>query len=153
MGETLSEALSEPTRPVSLGFQVLLGLATAGATISLIPVLTVMIPAQAAQMNPSNAANNLAFVLTLGASAALVSNPLAGALSDRTTSRFGRRRPWLLVGTLGVSAGLALLAGSQSIFFGFNKIRKIINQYIQLTVYKIKPLLKRWNEENKILQK
>ncbi len=33
------------------------------------------------------------------------------------------------------------------------EIRKIINQYILLTVNKIKPLLKRWNEENKFLQK
>lgn len=115
MGAFSTEALSEPTRPVSLGFQVLLGLANAGAMISLIPVLTVAIPAQVTQLDPANAANNLALVLTLGAVAALVGNPLAGALSDRTTSRFGRRRPWLLTGTLGVCAGLALLALSQSI--------------------------------------
>jgi MFS family permease len=115
MGEPLSEALSEPTRPVSLGFQVLLSLANAGATISLIPVLSVLLPAQVTQLDPANAANNLAFVLSLGAVAALVSNPLTGALSDRTTSRFGRRRPWLLAGAAGVSAGLALLANSRSI--------------------------------------
>jgi MFS family permease len=111
----VSEALGEPTRRVSLGFQVLLGLANAGAVITLIPVLTVLIPAQATQIDPVHSANSLAFVLTLGASAALVSNPLAGALSDRTTSAFGRRRPWLIIGTLGASLGLALLAYSQSI--------------------------------------
>lgn len=115
MDAPVSEALSEPTRPVSLGFQVLLGLANAGATISLIPVLSVLIPAHATQIDPLHSANSLALVLTLGATAALVSNPLTGALSDRTTSRFGRRRPWLLAGTLGVCAGLALLANSRSI--------------------------------------
>ncbi len=115
MDAPFAEALSEPTHPVSLGFQVLLGLANAGATISLIPVLSVLIPAQATQIDPVNSANSLAFVLTLGATAALVSNPLTGALSDRTTSRFGRRRPWLLAGTLGVCVGLALLANSRSI--------------------------------------
>ncbi|BDI23586.1 MFS transporter [Herbiconiux sp. L3-i23] len=41
---------------------------------------------------------------------ALVAFPLAGTLSDRTTSRFGRRRPWIAVGTLIFAAGLVLLA-------------------------------------------
>jgi MFS family permease len=115
MDTTISDALGEPTKKVGLGFQVLLGLANAGAIITLIPVLTVLIPAQATQIDPLHPANSLAFVLTLGASAALIANPLAGALSDRTTSRFGRRRPWILLGTLGASVGLALLANSQSI--------------------------------------
>jgi MFS family permease len=109
------DALGEPTRRVGLGFQVLLGLANAGAVITLIPVLAVLIPAQTTQIDPLHSASSLAFVLTLGASAALIANPLAGALSDRTTSRFGRRRPWLLLGTLGASLSLGLLANSQSI--------------------------------------
>ena len=53
----------------------------------------------------------------------MVANPLAGALSDRTTSRFGRRRPWVLGGaavgalaivllpTQGTILGVALLWG------------------------------------------
>jgi len=39
----------------------------------------------------------------------LIAYPLAGALSDRTTSRFGRRRPWILIGTLIFAIGLLLL--------------------------------------------
>lgn len=115
MEPPLSEALQEPDRPVSLGFQVLLGLANAGAVITLLPVLMVLIPAQVTQIDPTNQANSLAFVLTVGAAAALVGNLFAGALSDRTTSRFGRRRPWLLLGTVGVSMGLGVLAVSASI--------------------------------------
>ena len=111
----MSEALQEPTRPVSPGFQVLLGLANAGAAMTLFPVLIVLIPAQVTQIDPINQANSLAFVLTAGAVAALVGSLLAGALSDRTTSRFGRRRPWLLLGTLGVSLGLGVLANSATI--------------------------------------
>lgn len=115
MEVTTSDALQEPTRPVSLKFQILLGLANAGAVITLMPVLTVLIPAQVTRVDPANQANSLAFVLTLGAFAALVSNPLTGALSDRTTSRFGRRRPWLLVGTIGAVMGLSLLAIGKTI--------------------------------------
>jgi Na+/melibiose symporter-like transporter len=45
---------------------------------------------------------------------AMVIQPLAGALSDRTCSRWGRRRPWILAGTLFdlvFLAGMALAAG------------------------------------------
>ncbi|MCS5723837.1 MFS transporter [Herbiconiux sp. CPCC 203407] len=40
---------------------------------------------------------------------ALLTFPLTGALSDRTTSRFGRRRPWIAGGTLLFAASLVLL--------------------------------------------
>jgi MFS family permease len=48
---------------------------------------------------------------------ALIAYPVAGALSDRTTSRFGRRRPWILGGTLLFAASLVLL-GLQSTLVG-----------------------------------
>jgi MFS family permease len=44
-----------------------------------------------------------------GALVALVSNPVFGALSDRTRSRFGRRRPWLVGGVLCGCASLAVI--------------------------------------------
>lgn len=52
----------------------------------------------------------LSLVTGLGALFAFVVNPLAGALSDRTTSRFGRRRPWLVWGVLAGAAGLLVVA-------------------------------------------
>lgn len=115
MQTVFNEALAEPDRPVRRGFQLLLAVANAGASCSLLPVVTVLIPIQATQIAPTNQASSLAWVLALGAFGALVGNPLAGALSDRTTSRFGRRRPWLLVGMLGTAVGLLLLANSPSI--------------------------------------
>jgi len=36
-------------------------------------------------------------------------NPLVGSVSDRSTSRFGKRRPYLLVGGIGTSVAFALL--------------------------------------------
>ena len=36
----------------------------------------------------------------LGLMVAMVVQPLSGALSDRTRHRLGRRRPWILLGTL-----------------------------------------------------
>jgi MFS family permease len=49
-----------------------------------------------------------ALVTTVGAVASIVATVAAGALSDRTRSRYGRRNPWLLGGSLTAAAGLAL---------------------------------------------
>jgi hypothetical protein len=43
----------------------------------------------------------LALVVGIESLVALIGNPLVGRLSDRTTSRFGMRRPWMVVGVLG----------------------------------------------------
>ncbi|MGW5867856.1 MFS transporter [Streptomyces sp. NPDC055239] len=50
----------------------------------------------------------LALVTTLGAIVAMVAQPVAGAVSDRTRSRFGRRAPWIVAGAL--TGGTALVA-------------------------------------------
>ena len=46
---------------------------------------------------------------------ALIAYPLTGALSDRTTSRYGRRRPWILAGTVVFAVALVLLGLQTSI--------------------------------------
>jgi MFS family permease len=48
---------------------------------------------------------------------AIIAYPLSGALSDRTTSRFGRRRPWILGGALAFAISLVIL-GLQTTFVG-----------------------------------
>ncbi len=48
---------------------------------------------------------------------ALIAYPLTGALSDRTTSRYGRRRPWILVGTVVFAVSLVAL-GFQATMVG-----------------------------------
>jgi MFS family permease len=47
----------------------------------------------------------------------MVGNPLFGRLSDRTTSRFGMRRPWILIGLVGGSLGILTVALAPSITF------------------------------------
>ncbi|MDR2566074.1 MAG: MFS transporter [Bifidobacteriaceae bacterium] len=51
----------------------------------------------------------LSLVTGVGAFFAFVANPIAGALSDRTTSKLGMRRPWLFGGVLGGAVGLAII--------------------------------------------
>lgn len=59
----------------------------------------------------------LTFGVVSGISAvfALVAFPLTGSLSDRTTSRYGRRRPWIVGGTALFAAGLLVLGFSDNI--------------------------------------
>jgi MFS family permease len=45
----------------------------------------------------------------------VIANPLFGALSDRTTSRFGRRVPWVVAGGLLGALALVLLAQATSV--------------------------------------
>ncbi len=56
-----------------------------------------------------------------------VSDPVVGTLSDRTTSRLGRRRPWIAAGapllalaTLALFSPPTLTAGAAAIWFGFS---------------------------------
>jgi hypothetical protein len=48
---------------------------------------------------------------------AVIAYPLTGALSDRTTSRFGRRRPWILGGAIAFAVSLVIL-GLQTTYVG-----------------------------------
>lgn len=70
-----------------------LGALTAPAVVGLPVRVAALVPAD-------ERAGTLAAVIAAGAAAAIVANPLVGFLSDRTRSRWGRRRPWMLGGAL-----------------------------------------------------
>jgi len=53
---------------------------------------------------------NLAIVATVGALAAMIAQPVAGQISDRTRTRFGRRAPWIIIGALAGALSLIGLA-------------------------------------------
>jgi len=62
-----------------------------------------------------DAPDRLALVVGVGALVSLFANPFFGRMSDRTTSRFGRRRPWMVVGLLGGTLGVLTVALAGSI--------------------------------------
>lgn len=76
---------------------------------------SVFIALQVKAIDPVGAAGGLAQVIGIGAIGALLAAPIAGALSDRTRTRFGGRVPWIVGGAV-VTAGLSLsLSSAQSI--------------------------------------
>lgn len=108
-------ALAEPTARVGARWTTLVALANLGLWMGYFGPLQVLLPNQAQAIDPAGKTTFLAVATGAGALVAVVVNPVAGALSDRTTSRFGRRRPWALGGALLGAAGLAALAGGTTL--------------------------------------
>lgn len=77
-------------------------------------LLSIVIPSQVDKLF-GNKELNFPLVVVSGTLAAVIVHPLAGALSDRTTARLGRRRPWLLWATIPNLVGLALMAVAPSV--------------------------------------
>jgi len=111
------DALAEPTRRVGVRFTGSLSLAMLGLWAGFFAPLQVLLPEQVAAIDPAAKVSGLALVTASGAAVALVVNPLAGALSDRTRSKLGRRRPWVL-GSAVLGAVALVLLGVQSTVAG-----------------------------------
>lgn len=71
----------------------------------------------------------LSVVWAAGPVSGLLMQPIVGAMSDNSTSRYGRRRPFMIIGTAFVTLGLCLMAWSQDvvgIFGGGDRAARIL---------------------------
>ena len=87
-----------------------MALAQLGAYLTILTPVVVTLSIRVAEIAPDSKTSALSTVLSVGAILALIGNPFFGAMSDRTTSRFGKRRPWLIGGMLLGFAGLLIVA-------------------------------------------
>ncbi|MFN8214325.1 MAG: MFS transporter [Candidatus Nanopelagicales bacterium] len=111
------EALAEPERNVRGLFMAGLALANLGIMVAFFAPLQNLLPRMSEQISgPTGKEAALAIVTGVGVIGSVIGNPLAGALSDRTTSRWGRRRPWMLGGSLLGFVGLILLPNMNTIW-------------------------------------
>ncbi|WP_326734402.1 MFS transporter [Streptomyces sp. NBC_01022] len=106
---------AEPTAPVKAVWTVNLSLATLAVFMAFMTPIQILLPLQLEHIDPHDKNDALSLVTGLGALVAVLANPLAGAWSDRTTSRFGRRRPWILGGALAGAAGLSITATQHTV--------------------------------------
>ncbi len=80
----------------------------------------IILPALMLDLVPEGLKNTYLGGMTFaGLILAMIVQPLAGALSDRTRSRWGRRRPWILAGTLLDLVFLAWMAVAGSVIGTF----------------------------------
>jgi hypothetical protein len=85
--------LAEPTRKVGKRWIALIALANLGLSFGYLGPLGVLLPDQVqAIAGSAHKVAALGWVTGIGAAVAMISNPVAGALSDRTTGRIGGER-------------------------------------------------------------
>lgn len=104
-----------PQARVGTGFIVAYAAAYFGTWVALLPPVIVTLALRVSEVAPTTKEASLSLVLGVGAILALFANPFFGKLSDRTTSRLGMRRPWLLFGAIGGTVSLVIIATAGSI--------------------------------------
>ncbi|MFE0175006.1 MFS transporter [Streptomyces sp. NPDC059002] len=111
-------ALREPTERVGPAWTGALSVANGAIWVGWYGPLQILLAVQAEDLAPAGTSKEtvLAWVTGVGAVVSLAANPLFGALSDRTTSRWGRRTPWIVAGTAGGAASLLLLSAAGSVW-------------------------------------
>jgi MFS family permease len=110
-----AHATLEPEVPavqrVSATFIALYTLAYMGTCLLfLAPLLVTLALKVNSLVGIERAPTRLALVAGIGALLAMVSNPFFGMLSDRTSSPWGMRRPWMVIGLVGGSVGVLVVA-------------------------------------------
>jgi len=90
------------------------------AWLALLTPLVITIALRISQItDPAHKARGLGMILGLGAASAMISAPVWGAISDRTTARIGRRKLWIVIGSLSLMVGLLVMAlARQLLVFG-----------------------------------
>ena len=111
-----TKALAEPTVRVPGIYLAGMALANLGIMLAFYTPIQNLLPRLSEQIAGADGKEvALAVVLGIGVIGSVIGNPLAGALSDRTTSRFGRRRPWMLGGALLGMVALFILPSMNTI--------------------------------------
>ncbi len=110
-----TSAVAEPVERVTRGWILVVTLVNLGVFVAFFGPIQVLLANQAEAFNPDRKEAILALATGCGAAVSMISNPLFGALSDRTRSRFGRRVPWIAVGAVVGAVALIILAGAPSI--------------------------------------
>jgi MFS family permease len=114
--ETALELEPPGARRVGWGFISLYTLAYMSTSLLfLAPVLVTLALKVSSLVGIERAPGSLALVAGVGALVAMVGNPFFGRMSDRTASRLGMRRPWMITGLAGGSVGILIIALAPSI--------------------------------------
>ena len=107
---------AEPTKPVTWKYVSALVFAQLIFFIALLGPAIIGIGVKVQQIVPDDQKTSaLGTVAGFGALFAVIGNVLFGRLSDRTTSRLGRRRPWIVGGTVVMTLAFVIMALGQTV--------------------------------------
>ncbi|MCU1440331.1 MAG: hypothetical protein JWP85_1328 [Rhodoglobus sp.] len=95
--------------PARAAFISLYAIGYVGSYIALITPVAATLAFKVGELDPEGKETSLGLIAAIGALVAIVSNALTGALSDRTRSGLGRRRPWIIAGALGGVVALSIV--------------------------------------------
>ena len=102
---------SAPTRRLSFLAQINLNVFWLANNFHWQALLAIVLPSMVVKfLGDTNKDINLALVVIWGTVVAVIVNPLIGAISDYVTFRLGRRRPFMIVGTIFNVLALVLFA-------------------------------------------
>src|SRR4051794_39459279 len=107
----------EPTARVPQGWTVRFGLLWFGFWAANLAPVQLVLPNQFDRLDHAHKVRDFGLVSGLTGVVALIALPLFGALCDRTRSRIGRRRVWMIGGTVVFAAGL-IATGLQTSWVG-----------------------------------
>ncbi|WP_456823734.1 MFS transporter [Cellulomonas sp. P5_E12] len=116
-----SPVLDDPTTPtvrVRARWIIAFSLAVVGVAAGWFGPIQILLPAQAARLEDLGLGGKeaiLAIVTATGAVVSMIANPLWGGISDRTRSRWGRRRPTIVAGTAVGVVGLVVLGSGDTL--------------------------------------
>jgi len=110
----VDSAVVEPQQPMSKGYIVWLMLASFGASMAMMVPLSYGIAVRITELAPGHE-EFLGFITGVAQAVYLVISPLVGIWSDRTRSRFGRRSPFIYLGTAIGLAGLVVIGLAPSL--------------------------------------
>ncbi|WP_171013145.1 MFS transporter [Microbacterium sp. 2FI] len=105
-----------PGSPQPRGFLFAFVAAWFGLSLVVSTLAGASIPKVFAFVDDDSKAMNFSIVAAVGGVVVMVITPLFGRLSDRTMSRLGKRRPWILGGALAGMAGVVVLAFSTELW-------------------------------------
>jgi MFS family permease len=120
---SVPQPFAEPRKAVTGGWIAAFAAAWLGIWMAQLAPVQLLLPHQVDVVRSIDSKDWLQSVVAFGiisgiaGACALIAYPLTGALSDRTTSRFGRRRPWIAGGAVLFAVSLAIL-GLQNTYVG-----------------------------------
>src|SRR4051794_37850887 len=107
---------AEPTKPVTWKYTSALVFAQFVFFVALLGPAIIGIGVKVQQIVPdAQKTSALGTVAGFGALFAVIGNVLFGRFSDRTTSRWGRRRPWIVSGTVVMTLAFTVMALGQTV--------------------------------------